>query len=112
MSVHSTHYESEEDYQADLAWEYRKGGANDPAYSDRTGCKECCDYRDCSKQVCLLGYPQCDQGVEKFEDEYEVYEAFQDNEFLIANYGTEETEEILNQFDIVDIQADYREWQK
>jgi hypothetical protein len=79
---------------------------------DRYTCLDCASHKDCEKQVCLEGYPQCDQGVEKFEDEYEVYEAFQDNEFLIANYGTEETEEILNQYDIVDIQADYREWQK
>ena len=110
MSVHSTHYENEEDYLADLAWEYRKGGPNDPEDYGRRGCLDCCDYRDCCEQVAELGYPQCEEGAEKFEDEYEVYEAMQDNEFTLAKYGTDNARIILGENDIVDIQADYREW--
>ncbi len=49
MSVHSNHYDNEEDYKADLAYEYR--GADDPEHDEKHGCFDCfyresCDSKD------------------------------------------------------------------
>lgn len=73
MYVHSTYYENEEDYKADLAWEYRKDGPNDPYYQP-CGCIDCSCYMDCCKLVREEGYPQCEQGIDRFEEEYEEFE--------------------------------------
>jgi len=77
---------------------------------DRYGCPDCTCYNECQKQVCLLGYPQCEQGYELFEDEYEVHEALQDSEFMKEKYGSEDAESVLSSFDTLDIQAEYQEW--
>ena len=79
---------------------------------DRHGCPDCGCYEECKKQVCLLGYPQCEEGEDKFEDEEEVHEALQNPEFMKENYGTEDAESVLNSFDPFDIQFDYQEWKK
>ena len=39
MAVYNDHYDNEDEYRADLAWEYRKGGSNDPELYD-TGTPE------------------------------------------------------------------------
>ena len=106
MSVHSNHYETEEEYKADLAWEYRK----EVDYYDRNGCVDCSCYKDCCEQVVELGYPQCENGESKFEDEYEVYEALQNSEFMLATYETESAREILEENSIEDIQTEYRDY--
>lgn len=79
---------------------------------DRFTCCDCSSYKDCQEQVARLGYPQCEQGENKFDDEIEVYEALQDEAFLMANYGWTNTEDILRDFSLVDIQADYKDWMK
>ena len=79
---------------------------------DRYTCFDCASYQDCKEQVARLGYPQCEDNDKYFEDEYEVYEAMQDEAFLMANYGCDDTESILRDFSLVDIQADYRDWKK
>ena len=79
---------------------------------DRYTCNDCASHEDCAKQVLELGYPQCDDKDDYFEDEIEVYEAMQDKAFLLANYGCDDTESILKDFSVVDIQADYRDWCK
>ena len=79
---------------------------------DRFTCHDCSSYKDCQEQVVRLGYPQCDDKDTYFEDEIEVYEAMQDEAFLMANYEWTNTEDILRDFSLVDIQADYRDWMK
>ena len=81
-------------------------------YYDRYGCRDCDCYKDCKKQVCLLGMPQCDQyeNDDIFVDEWEVYEAFQDKKFLEANYGCIDTEAILRDFEEDSIRHDYKNW--
>ena len=75
-------------------------------------CHDCSSYKDCCEQTAHLGYPQCDDKDKYFEDEIEVYEAMQDEPFMMATYGCTDSETILRDNSIVDIQADYREWQK
>ena len=41
---------------------------------DRFTCRDCSCYEDCKKQILELGYPQCEQGENYFEDEFEEYE--------------------------------------
>ncbi len=80
---------------------------------DRPTCRDCASYKDCCEQVCKEGYPQCEEGTnheEWFSDSFEIYEAMQEPEFLISNYGCDDVETILRENDSVDIQADYREW--
>lgn len=106
------------------AWsEYRVGAISEDEFKsamrrecedpyDRFTCFDCSSYRDCQEQVARLGYPQCEDGETKFEDEYEVYEALQENEFMQTVYGCTDSEAILRDNSLVDIQADYREWEK
>ena len=79
---------------------------------DRFTCRDCGSYKDCKKQVCLIGVPQCDEyeNCDVFEDEWEVYEAFQDKKFLEANYGCIDTEAILRDFETDSIRHDYKNW--
>ena len=77
---------------------------------DRLTCRDCYSYKTCSEQVAELGYPQCEQGENQFEDEFEVYEALQNDHFLMCNYGCTDRESILRDFDIVSIQADWRRY--
>ena len=77
---------------------------------DRYGCHDCSAYQDCVKQVIDLGYPQCDQGEQYFEDEYSVYEALHDEAFMISQYGCTDKETILKNNDVMDIYADYEDW--
>lgn len=82
---------------------------------DRFTCHDCGSYKECRFQVCVEGYPMCETGMdhdEWFEDEYEVNEALEDEAFLMANYGCIDKESIAHDFDIVDIQHDYRNWGK
>lgn len=77
---------------------------------DRFTCFDCSSYKTCQEQVAHLGYPQCETGEEKFDDEYEVYESMQDNDFMQTTYGCTDSESILRDNNLVDIQADWREW--
>ncbi len=80
---------------------------------DRPTCRDCSDYDECCKQVCLEGYPMCDKGMDReidFEDEFEIYEAMQDKEFLRKTYGSVDVEAILKKNYRFDIQEDWREW--
>lgn len=87
----------------------RRECAEDPF--DGYTCRDCASHKDCEKQVCLEGYPQCDDKDEYFEDEIEVYEALQDEEYVKSNYASHlSKEKILDIVDVVDIQEDYREW--
>ena len=77
---------------------------------DRYTCRDCASHKDCEKQVCLEGYPQCDDKDEYFEDEIEVYEALENESFKQDKYGYTDKAKILSENDIIDIQEDYREW--
>lgn len=95
--------------------EYRSAMARECMDSDPFDgytCHDCSSYKDCCEQVAHLGYPQCDDKDNYFEDEIEVYEAMQDEPFMLATYGCTDSETILRENNIVDIQAEYREWQK
>lgn len=67
MSVHSTHYDSKEEYESDLAWEYRTERLD---YYDRATCRDCASWSDCLEQFKEEGYPQCETG-EKFMYQFE-----------------------------------------
>ena len=85
----------------------------DVDFYDRPTCRDCGDYDECCKQVCLEGIPMCDKGMDReidFEDEYEIYEAMQDKEFLRKTYGSVDVEAILKKNYRFDIQEDWREW--
>lgn len=75
-------------------------------------CLDCSCHKECEEQVVREGYPQCDDKDNYFEDEFEVYEAMQCEEFLFTNYGCTDKESILRDFNVVDIQYDWREWNK
>lgn len=110
MSVHSNHYDNEEEYKADLAYEYRTEQSD---FYDRPTCRDCADFDECCKQVCIEGIPMCDKGMDReqdFEDEYEIYEAMQDKEFLRKTYGSVDVESILKKNYRFDIQEDWRKW--
>lgn len=90
---------------------YSRRECEDPY--DRYTCRDCSEFKACCEQIHREGCPMCEQG-EKYEtdfsDAYEVYEAMQDKDFLMCNYGCDAVESILRDFDSIDIQADYREW--
>ena len=74
MSVHSNHYDNWEEYQADLAWEYRKDGPNDPIPREKFSCLECDSYNECLSLYRTGDGPMCEYGVnnlELFEEEEE-----------------------------------------
>lgn len=79
---------------------------------DRYTCRDCSCHSDCEKQVCLEGYPQCDDKDDYFQDELEVYEALQDKEFKKITYGIMDAETILKKEYVFDIQADYTKWKE
>lgn len=82
-------------------------------FYDRPTCRDCSDFDECCKQVCIEGIPMCDKGMDReqdFEDEYEIYEAMQDKEFLRKTYGSVDVESILKKNYRFDIQEDWREW--
>lgn len=82
----------------------------DVDFYDRATCFDCASYDYCREQVARLGYPQCEQGEGHFEDQYDVYEALQDDDFKQQNYGCTDTESILSNFDLVDIFKDWKDY--
>ena len=79
MSVHSNRYETEEEYIADLQFEYR--AENKSSYFESMSCHDCSCSDECRKEFIESDQPKCEIGM----DNIEMFEQYK-TEYLNGEY--------------------------
>ena len=55
-------------------------GECEDRYSEPDTCNFCSNYKACREQVCTEGYPECEDRMDWFDNELEIYESKENKE--------------------------------